>query len=92
MVEINQSVYGVKENWYVPSEHSEFGTTQYADVYYYNQIAADDKLKIKVANFNTLELPITTMRSQMDGQYTSESYLIRNNWKPTEFTMDNSIV
>lgn len=92
MAEINQSVYGVKENWYVPSEHSEFGTTQYADVYYYNQIAADDKLKIKVANFNTLELPITTMRSQMDGQYTSESYLIRNNWKPTEFTMDNSIV
>lgn len=92
MAEINQSVYGVKENWYVPSEHSEFGTTQYADVYYYNQIAADDKLKIKVANYNTLESPITTMRSQMDGQYTSESYLIRNNWKPTEFTMDNSIV
>lgn len=92
MVEINQSVYGAKENWYVPSEHSEFGTTQYADVYYYNQIAADDKLKIKIANYNTLESPVTTMRSQMEGQYTSESYLIRNNWKPTEFTMDNSTV
>lgn len=92
MVEINQSVYGTKENWYVPSEHFEFGATQYADVYYYNQIAADDKLKIKIANFNTLESPVTTMRSQIEGQYTSESYLIRNNWKPTEFTMDNSIV
>ena len=92
MAEINQSVYGTKENWYVPSEHFEFGTQQYADVYYYNQIAADDKLKIKVANYNTLETPITTMRSQIEGQYTSESYLIKNNWKPTEFTMDNSIV
>ena len=92
MAEINQSVYGAKENWYVPSEHFEFGTQQYADVYYYNQIAADDKLKIKIANYNTLETPITTMRSQIDGQYTSESYLIRNNWKPTEFTMDNSLV
>ena len=92
MAEINQSVYGAKENWYVPSEYSEFGSTQYADVYYYNQIAADDKLKIKVANYNTLESPVTTMRSQIDGQYTSESYLIKNNWKPTEFTMDNSIV
>lgn len=92
MAEINQSVYGAKENWYVPVEHSEFGTTQHADVYYYNQIAADDKLKIKIANFNTLETPITTIRSQIEGQYTSESYLIRNNWKPTEFTMDNSIV
>ena len=89
---INESVYGAKENWYVPSEYSEFGATQYADVHYYNQIAANDKLKIKVANYNTLESPVTTMRSQMDGQYTSESYLIRNNWKPTEFTMDNSIV
>ena len=89
---VNEQVYGAKENWYVPSEHSEFGTQQYADVYYYNQIAADDKLKIKIANYNTLESPITIMRSQIDGQYTSESYLIRNNWKPTEFTMDNSIV
>lgn len=89
---INESVYGTREKWYVPSEHSEFGTTQYADVYYYNQIAADDKLKIKVANFNTLDSPVTTMRSQIDGQYTSEKYLIRNNWKATEFTMDNSIV
>lgn len=92
MAEINQSVYGAKENWYVPSKHYEFGTQQYADAYYYNQIAADDKLKIKVANYNTLESPVTIMRSQIDGQYTSESYLIRNSWKPTEFTMDNSIV
>ena len=89
---INESVYGARETWYVPSKHFEFGSTQYADVYYYNQIAADDKLKIKIANYNTLESPVTTMRSQMDGQYTSESYLIRNNWKPTRFTMDNSIV
>lgn len=89
---INESVYGAKENWYVPREHYEFGTTQYADVYYYNQIDADDKLKIKVANYNTLESPVTTMISQMDGQYTSYEYLIRNSWKTTEFTMDNSIV
>lgn len=89
---INESVYGAKESWYVPSKHYEFGTEQYADVYYYNQIAADDKLKIKIANYNTLESPVTTMRSQMEGQYTSESYLIRNNWKPTKFTMDNSVV
>ena len=89
---INESVYGAKENWIVPSEHYEFGTPQYADAYYYNTIAADDKLKIKIANYNTLGSPVTTMRSQIDEQYTSESYLIRNNWKPTEFTMDNSIV
>lgn len=89
---INENVYGSKENWYVPREHYEFGTTQYADVYYYNRIDADDKLKIKVANYNTLESPVTTMISQMDGQYTSYEYLIRNNWNPTEFTMDNSIV
>lgn len=89
---INESVYGARKNWYVPSEHTEFGTTQYSDVYYYNTIAEDDKLKIKVANYNTLEAPVTTMRSQIEGQYTSYSYLIRNDWKPTEFTMDNSIV
>lgn len=89
---INESVYGAKENWYVPSEHFEFGSQQYADAYYYNQIAADDKLKIKIANYNTLESPVTTMRSQMEGQYTSESYLIKNNWKPAKFTMDNSVV
>ena len=92
MAQINESVYGAKENWYVPEEHVEFGTRQYADVYYYNKIAADDKLKIKIANYNTLESPVTTMQSQMDGQYTSESYLIKNSWKPTDFTMDNSIV
>ena len=92
MATVNEKVYGARENWYVPSEHSEFGSTQYADVYYYNQIATDDKLKIKVANYNTLGSPVTTMRSQIDGQYTSESYLIRNDWKPTVFTMDNSIV
>ena len=92
MATVNERVYGTKENWYVPSDHSEFGSTQYADVHYYNQIAADDKLKIKIANYNTLESPVTTMRSQMDGQYTSENYLIKNNWKPTKFTMDNSIV
>lgn len=92
MATVNEQVYGAKENWYVPVEHYEFGSTQYPDVYYYNQIAADDKLRIKVANYNTLESPVTTMRSQMDGQYTSENYLIRNNWRPTEFTMDNSIV
>lgn len=92
MAQINESVYGAKENWYVPNEHSEFGTDQYADVHYYSQIAADDKLKIKIANYNTLDSPVTTMRSQIDGQYTSESYLIKNNWRPAEFTMDNSIV
>ena len=89
---INEQVYGVKENWYVPREHSEFGTTQTAEVYYYNKIDADDKLKLKVANFNTLEGPVTTIRSQMNGQYSGYTYAIRNNWIPTEFTMDNSIV
>lgn len=89
---INESVYGSKENWYVPIQHSEFGETQPSEVSYYNQIDADDKLKIKVANYNTLENPVTTMRSQISGQYSSYSYLIRNDWVPTEFTMDNSIV
>lgn len=89
---INEQVYGAKENWYVPSAYSEFGYSQSAEVYYYDQIAADDKLKIKVANYNTLDTPVTTMRSQIDGQYTSHNYNIKNAWKPTEFTMDNSIV
>lgn len=89
---INESVYGSRENWIAPYEHTEFGERQYAEAYYYNDIASDEKLKLKVANFNTIETPVTTMRSQINGQYTSESYLIRNNWNPIEFTMDNSIV
>lgn len=92
MANINEQVYGSKENWYVPREHIEFGTTQPSEVYYYNQIDSNDKLKIKVANFNSIESPVTTMRSQMNGQYSSYNYTIRNNWIPTEFTMDNSIV
>lgn len=92
MATINENVYGAKSNWIAPFEHIEFGTIQYADVYYYNNIAEDDNLKIKIANYNTVESPVTTMRSQINGQYPSENYLIKNNWNVTEFTMDTSIV
>lgn len=90
---INESVYGARENWYVPGNRTELGHQYSGDAYYYNDIASDDKLKIKVANFNTLSNPVTSFCSQMDGQYTSENYLIRNNWKPTQTDpIDRSIV
>lgn len=93
MAEINESVYGARENWYVPGSRTELGHQYSGDAYYYNDIAADDKLKIKVANFNTLSNPVTSFCSQIDGQYTSENYLIRNNWTPTQTdSIDRSIV
>lgn len=90
---INESVYGAKENWYVPGTRNELGHSYSGDVFYYNEIASDDKLKIKVANFNTLNSPVTSFCSQMDGQYTSENYLIRNSWIPNQTDpIDRSIV
>mgnify|MGYP006992065163 CR=1 FL=1 len=90
---INESVYGARENWIVPSSRTELGHSYSGDVYYYNQIASDDNLKIKVANFDTLSRPVTSFCSQMDGQYPNESYLIRNNWTPTQTDpIDRSIV
>lgn len=90
---INESVYGARENWYVPGNRTELGHQYSGDAYYYNDIASDDKLKIKVANFNTLSNPVTSFCSQMDGEYPNESYLIRNNWKSTQTDpIDRSIV
>lgn len=90
---INESVYGARENWIVPSSRTELGHSYSGDVYYYNQIASDDNLKIKVANFDTSNRPVTSFCSQMDGQYPNESYLIRNNWTPTQTDpIDRSIV
>lgn len=90
---INESVYGARENWIVPSSRTELGHSYSGDAYYYNQIASDDNLKIKVANFDTSNRPVTSFCSQMDGQYPNESYLIRNNWTPTQTDpIDRSIV
>lgn len=90
---INESVYGNRDNWIVPNDRTELDHTYSGDVYYYNDIAADDTLKIKVANFDTLNRPVTSLCSQMDGQYPNESYAIRNNWLPTQTeSIDKSIV
>lgn len=90
---INESVYGAKETWYVPGTRTELGHSYSGDVYYYDEIASDDKLKIKVANFNTLNSPVTSFCSQIDGQYPNETYAIRNNWVPTQTeSIDKSIV
>ena len=90
---INESVYGSRDNWIVPSDRTELGHTYSGDVYYYNDIASDDTLKIKVANFDTSNRPVTSFCSQIDGQYPNESYAIRNNWTPTQTDpIDRSIV
>ena len=90
---INESVYGGRENWIVPGSRTELGYQYSGEVYYYNQIAADDTLKIKVANFDTSTRPVTSFCSQIDGQYPSETYTIRNNWTPTQTeSIDKSIV
>lgn len=90
---INESVYGARENWYVPSSRTELGYQYAGDVYYYNDIASDDNLKIKVANFNTLSNPVTSFRSQIDGEYPNETYAIRNNWTTSQTeSIDKSIV
>ena len=90
---INESVYGSRDNWIVPGNRTELGHTYSGEVYYYNDIASDDTLKIKVANFDTSNRPVTSFRSQIDGQYPNESYAIRNNWTPTQTeSIDKSIV
>ena len=90
---INESIYGARENWIVPGNRTELGHQYSGEVYYYNQIAADDTLKIKVANFDTLNRPVTSFCSQIDGQYPNESYAIRNNWTPSQTeSIDRSIV
>ncbi len=90
---INENVYGSRENWIVPSSRTEFGYTYSGEVYYYNDIASDDALKIKVANFDTSNRPVTSFCSQMEGQYPNESYAIRNNWAPSQTeSIDRSIV
>lgn len=90
---INESVYGARENWIIPSNRTELGHTYSGEVYYYNDIASDDTLKIKVANFDTSNRPVTSFCSQMDDQYPNESYAIRNNWTPSQTeSIDKSIV
>lgn len=90
---INESVYGARENWIIPSNRTELGYTYSGEVYYYNDIASDDTLKIKVANFDTSNRPVTSFCSQMDDQYPNESYAIRNNWTPSQTeSIDKSIV
>lgn len=90
---INESVYGARENWIVPGSRTELGHQYSGDVYYYDDIASDDNLKIKVANFDTLSRPVTSFCSQIDGQYPNETYAIRNNWTPTQTeSIDKSIV
>lgn len=90
---INESVYGSRENWIVPSSRTELGHQYSGDVYYYDDIASDDNLKIKIANFDTLSRPVTSFCSQIDGQYPNETYAIRNNWTPTQTeSIDKSIV
>lgn len=90
---INESVYGNRDNWIVPNSRTELGYQYAGDVYYYNDIASDDNLKIKVANFNTLSNPVTSFRSQIDGEYPNENYTIRNNWTPSQTeSIDKSIV
>lgn len=90
---INESVYGSRDNWIVPGSRTELGHTYSGEVYYYNDIATDDTLKIKVANFDTLSRPVTSFCSQIDGQYPNDSYAIRNNWTPSQTeSIDRSIV
>lgn len=90
---INEQVYGSRDNWIVPGNRTELGHQYSGEVYYYNDIASDDTLKIKVANFDTLSRPVTSFCSQIDGQYPNESYAIRNNWTPSQTeSIDKSIV
>lgn len=90
---INEQVYGSRDNWIVPGSRTELGHQYSGEVYYYNDIASDDTLKIKVANFDTLSRPVTSFCSQIDGQYPNESYAIRNNWTPSQTeSIDKSIV
>lgn len=81
---INESVYGARENWIVPSQRTEQGATLTADVYYYDDVADNDNLKIKIANYNTIATPITTMRSQINGSpQATGDFTINNDWDVT---------
>lgn len=78
---VNENVYGNRDNWIVPTQRTEQGATLTAEVYYYDDVAENDNLKIKVANYNTLATPITTMRSQINGSpQATGDFTINNNW------------
>lgn len=78
---INESVYGARENWIVPSQRTEQGAALTADVYYYDDVAGNDNLKIKIANYNTLATPITRIRSQINGSpQATGDFVVNNNW------------
>lgn len=81
---INENVYGLRENWYVPVTHTENGGTITGKVSYYGNVNNDNTLKVKVANYNTLNTPITTIGTQMSGH--PNTYVINNNWDPTSMT------
>ena len=81
---INENVYGNRDNWIVPGSRTEQGATLTADVYYYDDVADNDNLKVKVANYNTLATPITRMRSQISGSSSATgNFVINNNWDVT---------
>ncbi|MEE1302445.1 MAG: hypothetical protein UHD64_06645 [Bacteroidales bacterium] len=81
---INESVYGSRDNWIVPGSRTEQGATLTADVYYYDDVADNDNLKIKIANYNTVGTPITTMRSQINGSpQATGDFIVNNNWDVT---------
>lgn len=90
MAKINESVYGARENWIVPSTRTEQGT-------YISGISYDSTIdeinRIKIANYNTVDNPRTLMRTQMSGDTHSGGYAVNNEWLPTQTsTIDNSIV
>jgi len=87
---INESVYGAKENWIVPTTRTEQGT-------YISGISYDSTIdeinRIKIANYNTVDNPRTLMRTQMSGDSHSGGYAVNNEWLPIQTsTIDKSIV
>lgn len=87
---INESVYGARENWIVPTTRTEQGT--YISGISYDS-AIDEINRIKIANYNTVDNPRTLMRTQMSGDSHSGGYAVNNEWLPTQTnTIDNSIV
>lgn len=87
---INESVYGSRDNWIVPTTRTEQGT-------YISGISYDSTIdeinRIKIANYNTVDNPRTLMRTQMSGDSHAGGYIVNNEWLPTQTTtMDNTIV
>lgn len=81
---INENVYGSRENWIIPTSRTEQGSTLTADVYYYDDVADNDNLKIKVANYNTVATPITRIRSQIVGSpQATGDFVVNNDWDVT---------